>query len=127
MGQHIISTLQPAPNRDVTMYLPYYQGPKRDTLPMAMSLYQLGNFEGERSIEGGENIPFLATWNVSALPADLTRCRLQFNSNIDLTYEVTLTNFEYIGFLIDVLTNFRRASMADFPKPFYRKLLKLDD
>jgi hypothetical protein len=127
MGQHIISTLQPAPNRDVTMYLPYYQGTKRDSLPTAMSLYQLGNVEGARSIEGGENIPFLATWSVSALPADLTRCRLQFNSNVDLTYEVTLTNFEFIGFLIDVLTNYRRSTMADFPKPFYRKLLKLDD
>jgi hypothetical protein len=126
MGQQL-SSLQPAPNRDVTMYLPYYQGTKRDLLPLAMSLYQLGNFEGERGIEGGANIPFVTTWSVSALPADLTRCRIQFNSDADLTYEVTLTNFEYIGFLIDVLTNYKRSSMADFPKPFYRKLLKLDD
>jgi hypothetical protein len=83
MGQQL-SSLQPAPNRDVTMYLPYYQGTKRDMLPLAMSLYQLGNFEGERGIEGGANIPFVTTWNVSALPADLTRCRIQFGCRPDL-------------------------------------------
>jgi hypothetical protein len=126
MGQNL-STLQPVPNREVAMYLPYYQGSKRDMLPLAMALYQNGNFEGARGIEGGSNIPFVATWNVLALPADLTRCRLQFSANSDLTYEVTLTNFEFIGFLIDVLTNYKRSEVADFPKTFYRKLLKLEE
>ncbi len=126
MGQHL-STLQPAPNRDVTMYLPYYQGSKRDMLALAMSLYQFGNFEGERAIEGGKSIPFLATWTVLPLPADLTRCRLQFSSDADLSYEVTLTNFEFVGFLIDVLVNYKRSLIADFSKSFYRKLLRLED
>jgi hypothetical protein len=126
MGQHL-STLQPAPNRDVTMYLPYYQGSKRDMLALAMSLYQFGNFEGERAIEGGQSIPFLATWTVLPLPADLTRCRLQFSADADLSYEVTLTNFEFVGFLIDVLVNYKRSLIADFSKSFYRKLLKLED
>jgi hypothetical protein len=126
MGQHL-STLQPAPNRDVTMYLPYYQGSKRDMLALAMSLYQFGNFEGERTIEGGQSIPFLATWTVLPLPADLTRCRLQFSADADLSYEVTLTNFEFVGFLIDVLVNYKRSLIADFSKSFYRKLLKLED
>lgn len=124
---HYLSTLQPVPNRETAMYLPYYQGSKRDMLPLAMALYQVGNFEGARGIEGNSNIPFVATWNVLALPADLTRCRLQFDGNSELSYEVTLTNFEFIGFLIDVLTNYRRSEVADFPKTFYRKLLKLEE
>jgi hypothetical protein len=122
-----LSALQPAPNQNIAMYLPYYQGSKRDMLALAVSLYQSGNFEGERGIEGGSNIPFLATWNVLPLPADLTRCRLQFNGDADLSYEVTLINFEFVGFLIDVLTNFKRSKTADFPKPFYRKLLRVED
>lgn len=126
MGQHL-STLQPAPSRDVSMYLPYYQGNRRDMLALAMSLYQHGNFEGARTIEGGDSIPFLATWSVLPLPADLTRCRLQFNGDADLSYEVTLTNFEFVGFLIDVLADYKRSKAANFSKTFYRKLLKLED
>jgi hypothetical protein len=126
MGQQL-SSLQPAPSRDVSMYLPYYQGNRRDTLALAMTLYQHGNFEGERTIEGGENIPFLATWSVLPLPADLTRCRLQFSGDADLSYEVTLTNFEFVGFLIDLLTDYKRSKIADFSQTFYRKLLKIED
>ena len=123
-----LDKIQPAPPRDVNVYLPYYQGvKKRDLLPVAITLYRGGNLEGQRGIEGGEDIPFVATWNVSTLPADLTRCRLQFNGDPDLNYEMTITNFEFIGFLIELLTNYRRTQVADFPKTFYRKLLKLDD
>jgi hypothetical protein len=126
MGQQL-SSLQPAPSRDVSMYLPYYQGTRRDMLATAMTLYQHGNLEGERAIDGGESIPFLATWSVLPLPADLTRCRLQFGGDADLSYEVTLTNFEFVGFLIDVLMDYRRSKIADFSQTFYRKLLKLED
>ena len=126
MGQ-LLSSLQPAPIRDVSMYLPYYQGTRRDMLATAMTLYQHGNLEGERAIDGGESIPFLATWSVLPLPADLTRCRLQFSGDADLSYEVTLTNFEFVGFLIDVLMDYRRSKIADFSQTFYRKLLKLED
>ena len=96
-------------------------------LATAMTLYQHGNLEGERAIDGGESIPFLATWSVLPLPADLTRCRLQFSADADLSYEVTLTNFEFVGFLIDVLIDYRRSKIADFSQTFYRKLLKLED
>ncbi|NCJ06440.1 hypothetical protein GS597_07935 [Synechococcales cyanobacterium C] len=122
-----LDSIQPVSHREVNVYLPYYQGSKRDMLPLGISLYQSGNLEGARGIEGGENIPFVATWNVSNLPADLTRCRIQFSADADLSYEVTLTNFEFIGFLIELLANYKRAKLADFPKPFYRKLLRLDD
>jgi hypothetical protein len=126
MGQQL-SSLQPAPSRDVSMYLPYYQGNRRDTLALAMTLYQYGNFEGERAIEGGTSIPFLATWSVLPLPADLTRCRLQFSGDADLSYEVTLTNFEFVGFLIDLLADYKRSKIADFSQTFYRKLLRIED
>jgi hypothetical protein len=124
---HQLDNIQPASARDTTMFLPYFQGSKRDLLPLAMALYQGGNLEGQRGIEGGENIPFVATWNVSPLPADLTRCRMQFAGNAELAYEVTITNFEFIGFLMDVMTGYKRSQVADFPKPFYRKLLKLEE
>lgn len=123
-----LANLQPAQPRDINVYLPYYQEKtRRQFLPFALSLYQIGHFEGRRGIEGGEDIPFVATWNVATLPADLTRCTVQFDGNADLSYEVIMANFEFIGFLIEVITNYKRSKIADFSKPFYRKLLKLDD
>lgn len=122
-----IETLQPANPRDVNVYAPYYQGRKRNALPLAISLYQKGNLEGSRKIEGGESIPFVATWNVSSLPADLTRCRMQFDGNAELSYELTLANFEFVDFLIEVIFNFKATRIADFSQSFYRKLLRLDD
>lgn len=122
-----LDQIRPAPVRDVNAYLPYYQGGKRNLLPLAISLYQGGVFEGQRTIEGGENILFIATWSISSLPADLTRCRVQFDGNAELSYEIIMTNFELIGFLIEVMTAFRSSSLVDFPKGFYRKLLRMDD
>ncbi|WP_448597201.1 type IV pilus biogenesis protein EbsA [Thermoleptolyngbya sp.] len=122
-----IETLQPANPRDVNVYAPYYQGRKRNALPLAISLYQRGSLEGSRKIEGGESIPFVASWNVSSLPADLTRCRMQFDGNAELSYEVTLANFEFVDFLIDVIFYFKSNRMADFSQGFYRKLLRLDE
>lgn len=66
-----IDKLQPAPKEQLVMYAPYYpQQGKKSILPYAFSLYKTGALEGERKIEGGESIPFIATWNVSTLPAD---------------------------------------------------------
>jgi hypothetical protein len=121
----ILDQIQPAATRDVSVYLPYYQGVKRNFLPQAISLYQGGSFEGQRCIEGGKDIPFIATWNVSSLPADLTRCRLQFDGNPELSYEVMMTNFEFIGFLIELITSFQHSHLTDFSKGFYHKLLRL--
>ncbi|HEY9645680.1 MAG TPA: type IV pilus biogenesis protein EbsA [Chroococcidiopsis sp.] len=119
--------LQPANPRDVNVYAPYYQGRKRNALPLAISLYQKGSFEGLRKIEGGESIPFVATWNVSSLPADLTRCRMQFDGNAELSYELTMANFEFVDYLIDVIFNVKGSRVADFSQAFYRKLLRLDE
>ncbi|MGG6297201.1 type IV pilus biogenesis protein EbsA [Leptolyngbya sp. AN02str] len=122
-----IETLQPANPRDVNVYAPYYQGRKRNALPLAITLYQRGSLEGSRKIEGGESIPFVATWNISSLPADLTRCRMQFDGNAELSYEMMLSNFEFVDFLIDVIFNFKATRTTDFTQSFYRRLLRLDE
>lgn len=122
-----LEKLQPANTRDVSVYVPYYQGRKRSALPLAISLYQAGSLEGSRRIEGGESIPFVASWSVSSIPADLTRCRLQFDNNADLSYEVMLANFEFVDFLIELLFIYKSSRNADFSQSFYRKLLRLDD
>jgi len=122
-----IEKLQPADKGVVGMYMPYYQGAKRNMLPLALSLYQQGSLEGHRRIEGGESIPFVATWFVSKLPADLTRIRLQFDGNADLSYEVTMANSEFMNYLIEVIMNFRRSRLTDFTQAFYRKLLRIDE
>lgn len=123
-----LEQLQPAPTKDVNIYVPYYRdAQQRAMLPMAIALYQQGNFEGQRIIEENEGIPFIATWNVSNLPADLSRCSVQFENNADLSYEMTIINFEFIGHLLEVLNSYRRNRVPDFSKLFYRKLLGLDD
>ncbi|NEQ31230.1 MAG: hypothetical protein F6K04_09510 [Leptolyngbya sp. SIO4C5] len=122
-----IEEIKPASKQEIGVYMPYYQGTKRQVLPYAISLYKQGNLEGERTIEGGNSVPFIATWNVSMLPADLTHCRMQFDGDAELSYEVTMATFEFVDFLIDVVYSIRRKRPADFAKPFYRKLLRLDD
>lgn len=122
-----LENLQPANARDVNVYAPYYQGRKKNALPLAITLYQRGSLEGSRKIEGGESIPFVASWNVSSLPADLTRCRMQFDGNAELSYELTLANFEFVDFLIEVIFTFKGTRLVDFSQGFYRKLLRLED
>jgi hypothetical protein len=122
-----IDQIQPVNQQQATVYLPYIQGTKRNLLPYAISLYQKGVLEGHRKIECSDNIPFVATWNVATLPSDLTRCRMQFDGNAELTYEVMMASFEFINFLIDLIENYKRYRLTDFSKPFYRKLLRVDD
>jgi hypothetical protein len=123
-----IDQLQPAPLKDVNVYVPYYRDTQqRNLLPMAIALYQQGSLEGNRTIEGGESIPFVATWHVSSLPADLSRCTLQFDGNSDFSYDMTIINFEFVTHLIEVLVSHKRTKQADFSKGFYRKLLGLEE
>ncbi|RMF21238.1 MAG: hypothetical protein D6756_12845 [Cyanobacteria bacterium J083] len=121
-----LQKLKPAPKSESAIYTPYYTKNKHQILPYAISLYQEGSLEGERTIEGGEDVPFVATWYVSKLPSELTRCRLQFEGLAELSYEVTLSNSEFVDYLIDVIINFKRHRITDFPKEFYRKLLRHD-
>jgi len=123
-----LSQLQPAPKDKVLLFQPYLPaGVKRETLPFALSLYLQGSLEGERYVDGGDGIPFVATWNVSDLPADLSRCRIMFQGDADLTYEMTLVNFEFVGFLVDLLIHYKRSQKVDFPQDFYRRLLNVAD
>lgn len=41
------------------------------------------------------------------LPADLTRCRLQFDGDADLSYEMVMATFEFVDFLFDVIVALR--------------------
>jgi hypothetical protein len=121
-----LTQLKVADKREYVVYIPYYDEKKRKYLPYSMSLYKEKSLEGARNIDGGDGIPFVATWNVSSLPADLTRCRVQFDGNADLSYEVILSNHEFIKYLIEVLQNFSRTRTIDFSQEFYRRLLHLD-
>ncbi|MBH8554865.1 hypothetical protein I8751_21420 [Nostocaceae cyanobacterium CENA357] len=122
-----IEQLQPATPQQASVYLPYIQGAKRNFLPYAISLYQKGVLEGHRKIEASDNIPFVASWNVATLPSDLTRCRMQFDGNADLSYEMMMASFEFISFLIELMDNYKRHRATDFSQAFYRKLLRIDE
>lgn len=123
----IISELKPANQAEVMVYIPYYQGNKRNVLPRAIGLYKQGSLEGSRRIEGGEDIPFVATWYVSRLPGDLTRCQLQFDGNPELSYQMNLQNHEFMNYLIEMVSEFERSGTVDFPKSFYQRLLKVQE
>jgi len=121
-----IESLKPAGRGDVVIYMPYYAKNKHNWLPYAISLYRKGSLEGTRKIQGGESIPFAASWYVSKLPSELTRCRLQFDGQADLSYETTLSNSEFIDYLIGVIMDFKSSHSTDFPREFYKKLLRFD-
>ena len=121
-----IRELEPASQKDVTIYMPYYPKEQHRWLPYALSLYQKGSLQGARQIEGGESIAFVAFWDPYKLPSDLTRCQLQFDSQADLSYEVTIINSEFIGYLLRVISNYKESKETDFPQDFYRKLLRLE-
>lgn len=122
-----IDKLEPANKTDVGVYLPYYAKDKHNILPYAITLYQQGFLEGQRKIEASDDIAFVASWFVSKLPSELTRCRLQFDGQAELSYEVTISNAEFIDCLIDIIKSFRTSGSRDFPQGFYRKLLRFDD
>ena len=122
-----IEQLQPATQQQASVYLPYIQGAKRNFLPYAISLYQKGVLEGQRKIEASDNIPFVASWNVATLPSDLTRCRIQFDGNGELSYEVMMASFEFMNFLIELMESYKRYRVTDFSQSFYRKMLRIDE
>ena len=122
-----IEQLQPASAQQASVYLPYIQGSRRNFLPYAISLYQKGVLEGQRKIEASDNIPFVATWNIASLPSDLTRCRMQFDGDAELSYEVMMASSEFITYLIELMDNYKRNRVTDFSQGFYRKLLHVDD
>jgi hypothetical protein len=123
----LFGNLEPAIKEDVIVYTPYYQKDRQVFLPYALSLYQRGNLEGKRYIEGGDDVPYVITWYVSKLPSELTRCRIQFEGQADFSYEATLMNSEFVDYLIDVMKISKDMEIVDFPQKFYRKLLKFEE
>ncbi len=120
-----LDNIKPAPPQLVGIFMPYFNDKKRKYLPLAMGLYQQGHLEGERQIVGAENIPFVATWSGRvSLPSDLNRCRIQFDNNPELSYEMMATASELVDFLWDVIVNYKKSQTIDFPTGFYYKLLQ---
>ncbi len=124
-----IEQIQPAAKAEVMMYQPYYHKDKDklNILPYAISLYSQGNLEGQRRIEGTKGVPFVASWYVSKLPSELTRCRMQFDGQAELSYEITILNAEFIDYLIGLLKIYQQGKIVDFPQGFYRKLLHCEE
>lgn len=123
-----INQLAPAEKGDVVVYFPYYSNKdKQKILPTALTLYKLGRLEGQRRIEGGTGISFVASWFISKLPSELTRCRLQFESQAELSYEITILNSEFIDYLIELILIAQETNIPDFPQAFYRRLLRFDE
>ena len=118
--------LKAAAPQEVQIYMPYYREPnKRQALPYAISLYKQGEISGERHIEGSPPVSFLAVWRVANLPSDLTLCRLTFEGNTEMSYELTIENSEFVNYLIDVVANIRDKGYVDFPQLFYSKLFRI--
>ncbi len=118
--------ITPASPGEVAVYAPYYAVGRRPLLPLAVGLYKQKNFEGQRDIEGDASVPFVATWPSLPLPSDLTVCQVQFKQDAELTYEMSLSNFEFIDYLIDVVGIIKRGQSPDFSTAFYKKLMKRD-
>ncbi len=119
-----LDRIPPASPQAVSLYAPYAaQANRRSLLPAALGLYGQGCLEGERRIEAGDPIPFVASWFVRDLPSDQTRCRLCFNGDGDLSFELTLPNHEFINALIDLLQGYQSQHRVDFDTGFYRRLL----
>jgi hypothetical protein len=119
--------LEPANPADVAVYQPYYAVGRRPFLPLAVGLYKRGNFEGQRPIEGEAAIPFIASWMQSPLPSDLTVCTVQFNQDADLSFDLSIPNYEFVDVLIEVVGQVQRGLEPDFNNTFYKKLMRRDE
>jgi hypothetical protein len=110
----------------VTAYVPYYrEQAKREIIPFAVNLYESELLEGERQVEGGASVPFVATWRGSGLPSEAGLIIVTFDNNPELRYEVVMNNSEFVGYLIDIIIAYRNKNTIDFPKIFYSKLFRI--
>jgi hypothetical protein len=121
-----LDRIKAAPRSEVMIYMPYYAKNQQEILPMAITLYKQGSLEGERVIEGGDNVPFVVTWILSKLPSDITNCTVQFNGQADLSYQSSMSNSDLIKYLIYVLENYKNSKTIDFNQEFYRNLLNIE-
>jgi hypothetical protein len=129
LSMSFFDEITPASPDKVNLYMPYFMKSmaRRNMLPKAITLYYKGGLTGYRNVANEEQIPFVANWVMRDLPGDMTRCRMQFEENSDLIYELSMMNSEFISFLIDWLISCKDADIPDFPQIFYRKLLKMEE
>jgi len=118
--------LTKASDQEVIPYKPYYrEAIRQQALPYAISLYKQGEMAGERHVEGGPAISFIAVWRVTSLPLDTILCRVTFSGDADMSYEIDLQNAELVGYLIDIVSSIKDKNYADFPQVFYSKLFRM--
>ncbi|MFT0787736.1 type IV pilus biogenesis protein EbsA, partial [Synechococcus sp. H55.10] len=92
--------LEPAAPAEVAIYQPYYAVARRQHLALAVGLYKKGSLEGQRAIEGDKPVRFLASWHTSPLPSDLTVVQVIFDQDAELTYQLSIANYEFVDYLI---------------------------
>jgi len=119
--------LEPAGPSEVSVYQPYYAVARRQYLPLAVGLYKKGSLEGQRAIEGDKPVRFLASWHTSLLPADLTVVQVVFDQDAELTYQLSIANYEFVDYLIDLVALVQRGQPPDFTTAFYKKLMRYED
>ena len=118
--------LSKASEQEVIPYKPSYRDTLRQqALPYAISLDKQGEMAGERRIEGGVSISYTAVWRVTSLLFDNVICRVTFDGDADMSYEIDVQNAEFVGYLIDVVANLKDKSYADFSQAFYSKLFRV--
>ncbi|AFY72869.1 hypothetical protein Syn7502_00735 [Synechococcus sp. PCC 7502] len=119
--------IQAAPTGDVVLYLPYCKREQQQALPYAISLYKVGNLQGERQVEGAPSVPFSAFWKVSTLPVDPIICTVIFTNEVneEYKYELEMQSLELVRYLIEVILVDRETQIVDFPQAFYAKLFRL--
>ncbi|MFS8780750.1 type IV pilus biogenesis protein EbsA [Synechococcus sp. W55.1] len=119
--------LEPASPPEVAVYQPYYAVARRQYLALAVGLYKKASLEGQRAIEGEGPVRFLASWHMSPLPSDLTVVQVIFAQDADLTYQLSIANYEFVDHLIDVVALVQRGQPPDFSTAFYKKLMRYED
>ncbi len=118
--------LSKASDQEVIAYKPYYrEAIRQKALPYAISLYKQAEMVGERRIEGSSPISYTAVWRASNLPSDIILCRVTFDGDMDMSYEIEMQSAEFVGYLIDIVSSINEKEYADFPQVFYSKLFRV--
>ncbi len=118
--------LKQASPQEVQIYIPYYREPaKKTALPYAIGLYKQGELQGERLVENAPPVPFAMTWRPTNLPSDPVLCKVTFEGNPEMTYEVSLQNSEFVSYLIDFVIGHREKQTLDLPSGFYFRLFRM--
>ncbi|GAB4211255.1 MAG: hypothetical protein OHK0012_03400 [Synechococcales cyanobacterium] len=112
---------------EAPMYVPYFSPQRRPLLPYAVGLFKKMGFEGQRTIEGETPLRFAVSWEGGPLPVDQVVCRVKFGNDPQQFYEMTLSNYELVEFLIDVVTEVQRGNPPGLSTNFFKRLMRRED